>query len=43
MLRIENPRWYLQTLPVRCEAAHPGTMICSNRLPLITSFQEKMY
>ena len=35
MLRIENPRWYLQTLPVRCEAAHPGTMICSNRLPLM--------
>ena len=35
MLRIENPRWYLQTLPVHCEAAHPGTMICSNRLPLM--------
>ena len=32
---IENPRWYLQTLPVRCEAAHPGTMTCSNRLPLM--------
>ena len=34
-LASENPRWYLQTLPVRCEAAHPGTMTCSNRLPLM--------
>ena len=30
-----KPRWYLQTLPVHCEAAHPGTTICSNGLPLM--------